>query len=111
MTGRIYTDNRKNEEISALRLLLVSVPGLKSVIDHQTVYGNVNEIFKGAAIARNLFEFNSQFEVAIEEAAFHQMPKEFQAMFTYLCEFCSLKELYNPFLKFEIAFTEDFHTS
>lgn len=109
--GRVYTVSPKHEETFALRLLLVSVPGPKSFTDLRTVNGSVYKTFKGAAIARNLFESDSQFEVAIEEAASHQMPKQLRAMFAYLCAFCNLKEPFNIFLKFEIALTEDFSRS
>ena len=91
-------------ETFALKFCIVSVPGPKSFTDFRSVYGNVYETFKEAA--RNLFESDSQFQVAIEEAASHQMSKQLREMFAYLCAFCSFKDPFNLFLKFEIVFTE-----
>lgn len=67
--------------------MLVSAPNPKFFIDLQTVYRNFYETFKGAAIARNLLRSDSQFEVAIEEAASRQMPKQLRAIFAICVRF------------------------
>ena len=92
---RVYTMSPKYIETFALKLLLVNVPSPKSFTDLWTVNGNIYKTFKVAVIDRNLFESDSQFEVAIEEAASHQMTKQLQAIFAYLCAFCNLKDPFN----------------
>ena len=109
--GRAYTISPKYVETFGLKLMLVSVSGPKSFTDLRTVYEYVYETFKGSTVARNLFESDSQFEVATEEASSHQMPKQLCSMLAYLCAFCRRKDSLNLFLKFEIALTEDFRRS
>lgn len=83
--GRLVTVNPRNQELYALRLLLLRVMGAVSFDDLKTVGDVQLQTFKETAIALNLLQSDTEFRRTIEEAATYQMPKQLRQLFAICC--------------------------
>lgn len=90
--GRIYSITFKQLERFFLRLLLIEVKGATSFEDLLTVNGVHHATFKSAAAARTLFEDDTVWSRAIEEASTFTMPLELRQLFVDMCVHCNLSD-------------------
>ncbi|XP_072758697.1 uncharacterized protein [Anoplolepis gracilipes] len=105
--SRLYTVSIKDNERFYLRLLL-HVTGTKCFEDLRTVNGVIYEIFKDAAIAKNLIEADDLWSKTLEEATESKMPAQIRKLFAYICIFGNPTDVPTLWNKYKDQMIEDF---
>ncbi|CEP14371.1 hypothetical protein [Parasitella parasitica] len=80
--GRMYTTSPKGIEKYHLCLILLTVPGAKSLPDFRTINGEVLNTFQSAARSTVLLADDTEWSAAMTEAALTQMPSSLRQLFS-----------------------------
>lgn len=106
--GRVVTVNPRNQELYALRLLLLRIPGATSFEYLKTVNNTEYGTFQLAAVALNLIESDEELRRTIAEASTYQMPKQLRQLFATCLVFNQPKNALIVWNEFRPCFLEDF---
>ncbi|KAL7494366.1 hypothetical protein ACHAWT_004061, partial [Skeletonema menzelii] len=91
-----------------LHLILKHRRGAKSFDDLKTVDGILHETYKGACIALDLAEDDSQWIECMEEAELTKMPRAMRQLFCNILTECNPTSPKEMFERFSFAMSEDF---
>jgi hypothetical protein len=103
----MYVVSVSDPERYFLRLILLRVKGATGFKDLRTVNGVYYNTFRETAEALHLLADDTEWEMALEEAAVFKMPYQLRCLFAYICIFCLPKNAAKLWETFKEELTED----
>ena len=106
--GRMYSISPTQTELFQLRLLLLTVKGVKSFENLRTVNDKIYNTFVATCVALGLIDDDDEYVRAMNEAEMWMMPRQLRRMFIRILIHCQPLHPKNLWEEFKDAMSQDF---
>ena len=104
----MYNVSITDNERYYLRLLLLYISGATSFDDLKIVEGERCQTFREAANKRGFLGDDKEWERALTQAAYYQMPRQIRQLFGFICVYCDVINPLGLWNKFKEVLLEDY---